>query len=216
MPFFSLFKSGGSAFDTLILSWTSHPRLVCAAGPRDYDQILDRTISEVKFHCETLLAILFFMATIGELPCLISWTLACLLFTLMTYMVLDGLSGEVLHLWIESASYKRALFACLTKLPALWVLGSLCTLALSQWDTPFTAFMLCCVAGALVITFAVRLRVHVVFVRAGTWVVGTIKSLGRVVSHARGAEGGVEEKQSGEKKDNEVVLPELPYGPERV
>ncbi|OCB90486.1 hypothetical protein A7U60_g2278 [Sanghuangporus baumii] len=59
MTFISLLSSTFHVFDTLVLSLTSHTRLTLASEPGDYDLILRRTIREVKFYSETLLAILF-------------------------------------------------------------------------------------------------------------------------------------------------------------
>ncbi|THG99591.1 hypothetical protein EW145_g7234, partial [Phellinidium pouzarii] len=159
MPFSAALSSVGYAIEMLVLSWTSHARLVRAIEPRDYEFILQRTIQEVKFHSETLLAMLFFMGTTNREPYLISWTLACLLFTLITYTALIAMSGDALHKWIDSILCGRATFACLTKAPALSVLGSLCALAHSQWNTPFTTGVLFSVVGILVLTLAVRLHV---------------------------------------------------------
>lgn len=54
MPFTALLHSLASALEMLVLSWTSHARLMKAEHPIDFDLILKRTIREVKFHSETV------------------------------------------------------------------------------------------------------------------------------------------------------------------
>lgn len=54
MPFTALLHSLASALEMLVLSWTSHARLMKAEHPFDFDLILKRTIREVKFHSETV------------------------------------------------------------------------------------------------------------------------------------------------------------------
>ncbi|KAI5119320.1 hypothetical protein M0805_000550 [Coniferiporia weirii] len=225
-------KSPYAAFEKVVLSWTSHPRLARATEPSDYDLVLKYTMSEMKFHCVTLLTILFFMAAddADYWSCLISTTLACLIFTRLTYAALGTVSGEALHKWIEEAPRRRVMFACFSKLPALSVLGTLCALALLQWDTPFTTVVLSIVAGVLVLSVIVRMRSP--FARVGRWMAGMcgasrrprverkredgenseeVKNTGLEKATEEWKEGG-----KGEKEGNAEVFLELPLGPERV
>ncbi|KAI5119319.1 hypothetical protein M0805_000549 [Coniferiporia weirii] len=206
MTFSSLLKSFGAAFETLVLSWTSHPRLAHAASPCDYDLILEYAVSEMNFHCETFVDILFFLAVdpTYERSNLISSTLACLLLTLLAYTTLGMVSGEALHGWIEEAPHRRVLFACLVKLPALSVLGTLCALALLRWHTTFTTIVLGCVACVLVLSVVVRTRIDLLFARLGRWAGDAFAELGHVVGRVRGADQAVKEMGKSREK-NECV-----------
>ncbi|KAH8117699.1 hypothetical protein DFH11DRAFT_852428 [Phellopilus nigrolimitatus] len=214
MSLSSAFTSIMHTLEMLVLSWTSHARLWKASEPSDYDEILKRTIREVKFHSETFLAILFFMGTSGVDSCLISWTLACLLYTLITYMALEAMSGDALHKWIDEIPCGRVFLACLTKLPALTVIWTLCALALSQWNTLFTTIVLCSVAGVLVLALAVRLRLHAAFARAWRWVVRKVFRRGAEEEKVNDLDADLEKGEVNEVKVVAVVT--LPVGAERV
>jgi len=158
----SVFKT----FETLILSWTSYAPLAKATDPGEFDFVLRKTIRDIKFHCETLLSMLFFMgATMRNSP-LISWTLASLLYSLISYTALEAMSGESLHLHLDAIPAGRPLLACLAKFPALTVLATLCALAVTSWNSVFTAVVLVACAGILALVLVLRLRVHAYVVAA--------------------------------------------------
>ena len=49
-----MFISAYNSLEKLVLTSTFHARLARAVSPEDYDDILDRMSSEVKFHCKTV------------------------------------------------------------------------------------------------------------------------------------------------------------------
>ncbi|KLO09877.1 hypothetical protein SCHPADRAFT_833395 [Schizopora paradoxa] len=151
MPFNlpSVFKT----FETLILSWTSYAPLAKASDPEEFDAVLRKAIRDIKFHCETFNS---FMGTTMRNGPLISWTLASLLYSLISYTALEAMSGESLHLHISTIPAGRPLLACLAKFPALTVLATLCALAVTSWNSAFTAAVLVACAGVLVLVLALR------------------------------------------------------------
>jgi len=152
----SVFKT----FEMLILSWTSYAPLAKAADPVEFDFVLRKTIRDIKFHCGTLLSMLFFMGTTMQNGPLISWTMASLLYSLISYTALEAMSGESLHLHLDAIPAGRPILACLAKFPALTVLVTLCALAVTSWNSVFTAAVLVACAGVLGLVLALRLRFH--------------------------------------------------------
>ncbi|KAL5503834.1 hypothetical protein ACEPAH_7905 [Sanghuangporus vaninii] len=190
MPFISLLSSTFHIFDALVLSLTSHTRLTLASEPGDYDLILRRTIREVKFYSETLLAILL----VAENPALLSQTLACLMFTLITYIALEAMTGDSLHERIDEIPCGRIVLACITKLPALSVLWTLAVLALSHGDSLATKIVLCIVALVLFLGFVMRLGVHILLCNVWTSFCRICKGVGEGAKSA--AAGGRKRKSS--------------------
>ncbi|KAL5526895.1 hypothetical protein ACEPAF_8622 [Sanghuangporus sanghuang] len=208
MPFISLLSSTFHVFDTLVLSLTSHTRLTLASEPGDYDLILRRTIREVKFYSETLLAILL----VAEKPALLSQTLACLMFTLITYIALEAMTGDSLHKRIDEIPCGRIVLACITKLPALSVLWTLAVLALSHGDSLATKIVLSIVAVVLLLGFAMRLGVHILFLDSWTSICRFCKGVGE---GARGAvAGGRKRKLSDATVDSEGSAGDASHGKE--
>jgi hypothetical protein len=54
MPYDAAVNCVSSALEIAVLSWTPYARLAAAAGPKDFDAILSRTLRELKFHIESV------------------------------------------------------------------------------------------------------------------------------------------------------------------
>ncbi|TDL19903.1 hypothetical protein BD410DRAFT_841682 [Rickenella mellea] len=153
-------RSCCATIKAFVLAWTPYASIAKASEPQDYECLLKRISHEVKFHCETLLAMLFFMGTTMDNGPLISWTLACLLYSLITLSTLDAMTSDSLPIRLNDVPAGRLIFAILAKLPALSVIATLCALALTSWDSVFTAAVMVLVVCALLLTLAIRLHAY--------------------------------------------------------
>lgn len=96
---------------------------------------------------------------------------------------------------IDSFLHGRVLLALLAKLPAVSVLGTLCALAGTEWNTPYTTGVLCAIGGVLTIVLALRLKVHAAVARGFSLVVKRLESVVSMVQSTlmHKARGSVEE-----------------------
>lgn len=81
------------------------------------------------------------------------------------------------------------------------VLGTLCALGGTEWDTPFTTGILCALAGAVALVLALRLKLHAAVARGVSQLVEGARTANRTLLRFFKSRKGDEGMESGKEDE---------------